>query len=243
MGSNTFSACLRLQLATLLLLSSSGASSALAAGSTSASAAACPTGAAEHRTYEIVVDKKPAGAYSLNIAKLPDGSISVTSKASVRVKVLFFTYGYDYAGHEVWKNDRLVAFDSQSQENGKKTNVKVATEGERISYTINGGKPRYATAETRTSSYWQLPSSTTSGEFSSGFIEVDTGRTFKAKMQKIGTERILLDQKNSVSEMCSHYQLSGEDNCDIWYDHTGRIVRQVSTDDGHTTTVQLLSRS
>lgn len=178
MGSNTFSACLRLQLATLLLLSSSGASSALAAGSTSASAAACPTGAAEHRTYEIVVDKKPAGAYSLNIAKLPDGSISVTSKASVRVKVLFFTYGYDYAGHEVWKNDRLVAFDSQSQENGKKTNVKVATEGERISYTINGGKPRYATAETRTSSYWQLPSSTTSGEFSSGFIEVDTGRTF-----------------------------------------------------------------
>jgi hypothetical protein len=69
---------------------------------------------------------------------------------------------------------------------------------------------------------------------------VDTGQVFKAVFNRLADERVAIADRG---ENCQHYKLSGGDKTELWYDGSQLLVRQSSRDEGHTTVIQLKSRT
>src|SRR5215468_3558169 len=85
-----------------------------------------PTQAAETevRKFQVTVDGKPSGEYTMTFTKEADGSVRISCDAHVKVKVAFVTaYHYDYNATEVWKAGRVVSLKSTCDDDGKKYEV------------------------------------------------------------------------------------------------------------------------
>lgn len=186
----------------------------------------------QKRIYEVRIDDKPAGNYQLKIIN-HGKDIDVTSDCEVNHRVLVFHYHYKYRGHEQWTADAVMAFESESDDNGKHCTITASAGARGLELKVNG-KTLSAGADTLTSSYWHLPRP--ADRISAKYLEVDSGRVFNADMVRVGDEPIKIGDR---LEVCHHYKLSGGDSGDLWYDSEYRLVRQTSSDSGHKTTVQL----
>lgn len=194
-----------------------------------------PMPAVSELNYIVKVDGKPAGRNRLVISS-QGGKDDVRSECTVDVRVLVFKYHYDYKGHEQWQNNRLVLLDSVSHDGGKTSVIKAGRGGDGLAVDTNG-KVQNVPADISLSSYWRRPATS---DFTGKFLEVDTGRIFTARLLTIGRESVSL---NGDPLPCTHVRVSGGDDCDLWYDNHGRMVRQSSTDDGHTTVVEMHARA
>ncbi|HEY9790610.1 MAG TPA: DUF6134 family protein [Candidatus Obscuribacterales bacterium] len=186
---------------------------------------------AERRVYEVQIDKKPAGTYTLDLQDTSDG-VDLQSRCDVDYRFLVFHYKYRYRGHEVWKGSKLNSFESDCLDDGKHISISVQPSANALSLSVNG-KARTLPADVLTSSYWRLPlDRPPAGQF----LEVDSGRVFKAQLEPAGSERLSIGDQ---SHQCKRFHVKGEDSGDLWYDEENRLVRQVSDSDGHATVVQL----
>jgi hypothetical protein len=92
----------------------------------------------ETRTYNVTVDGKDSGKYTISFTR-EDGKVTVSCDAHVKVKVAFVTaYHYDYAATEVWKDGRLVSLQSRCDDDGKKYEVTAAADGKGLRVRVNG---------------------------------------------------------------------------------------------------------
>lgn len=219
------------KLTSTLVLGLCGAALAVEAAGTSPAVA-------ERRLYDVSIDNKPAGSYALVVTQAPDGVADVQSKAAVDFPFFLHHYKYSYSGHEVWKGDDLSAFDSTSNNDGKACTIHAIKKEDGLHVTTNG-KDRLVPSDVVTSSYWHLPARPAQAR-EVQMLEVDTGLTFKAVFNRLSDERISIADK---MENCQHYKLSGGDTVELWYDASKRLVRQLSTDEGHKTVIQLKSKT
>src|SRR4051794_19327841 len=84
----------------------------------------------EVRQFNISVDGKPSGQYTMTITKKDDG-VTIICEAHVKVKVALITaYHYDYNAIEEWKDGRVKSLRSRCDDDGKKYEV-TATAGEK----------------------------------------------------------------------------------------------------------------
>ena len=67
-------------------------------------------------------------------------------------------------------------------------------------------------------------------------LDSDKGRKLHGELQRVGEETIVV-AGDRLS--CTHYQVTGDVQVDIWYDAHRRLVRQVSIDEGHKTVLEL----
>jgi Family of unknown function (DUF6134) len=193
------------------------------------------TDGTEKRIYEVRIDDQPAGNYQLKIVN-HGNDIDVTSDCEVTHRVLVFRYHYKYHGHEQWTGNKVTAFESVSDDNGKKCSISAHSSAKDIELKVNG-KVRNIDGDTLTSSYWHLPGAPFD-RLAAKFLEVDSGRLFDAELSRLGDEPIKIGER---SELCQRYKLHGGDDATLWYDSKYRIVRQLSYNSGHKTTVQLKS--
>jgi hypothetical protein len=110
----------------------------------------------EKRVYDVSIDNKPAGSYTLVLSQSPEGALDVQSQATVDFPFFLHHYKYSYKGHEVWKGDQLSAFDSTSNDDGKTCTVHAGKQSDGMHVKTNG-KDSLAPGEVVTSSYWRLP--------------------------------------------------------------------------------------
>src|SRR6266849_2163598 len=67
----------------------------------------------EVRDFTTFIDGKQAGDYQMTITSQDDGSITMSGRASIDIRVLVVgRYRYTYNGTETWKDGRLVTFQS-----------------------------------------------------------------------------------------------------------------------------------
>lgn len=77
------------------------------------------TQAAETARYIILRDGKPVGSSLLRFERHGD-TLEVTTDARVRVAIGFLTlYKYRHVGREVWHRDRLIALETETDDNGR----------------------------------------------------------------------------------------------------------------------------
>lgn len=188
----------------------------------------------ETREFTVLVDGKPAGAANMTIERRDDGTTSVSCDTNVTVRVLIKKYVYTCQTREVWKDSRLQSLTSRCNDDGKQFQVSATAAADGVHVTVNG-RERIARPEVWVSSYWTLPDA----KIRAGVVPVvdaDNGRDIQVRIQHIGATQIAVaGQLQNVD----HYRLTGTVQVDLWYDGSGRLVREAFVEDGHPTVLEL----
>ena len=179
------------------------------------------------------VDGKPAGTHVLAIKTADNGTVTVSADTSVKVRVAIITYSYTFRGTETWKDGRLLALESATNDDGKKHAVAAKADKDGTSVTANG-KELLVKGDAWTTLRWQLPADKKRAALT--LIDADTGKTAAGKLELVGLEKVSVAGK--VLE-ANHYRLTGGMKADLWYDGLDRLVRQESVEEGHKTVLEL----
>jgi len=191
----------------------------------------------ETRDFSTYIDGASAGAYRMTITRKEDGSITMAGEANIKVTKLGITgYSYTYKGTEVWANRRLVSFESKTDDDGTKYNVRATAEKNGIRLTVNGND-RMVRSDVWITSYWQLLEARRRDK-SIPLLDADEGRTLTGAMRDVGIERITI--AGQVCN-CAHYRITGPNTVDAWYDGQDRLVRQEWQEKGHKVQMVLTS--
>lgn len=189
----------------------------------------------EVREFAIRIDDKKAGTFHMTITRHEDGRVVMEGQANVRVSYLVYTYTYSYQGTETWKEGRLDALTSTSNDDGKKYSVSMRAEGDGLRVQVNG-KERRSRPDVWTTTSWRSPDARFHNE-AIPLIDADTGNAITARLQHLGsTEFHVLGQTHT----CTHYRLTGGLQADLWFDEQGRLVRKDSLEDGHRAVLELV---
>lgn len=188
----------------------------------------------ESRDFRLSVDNKKAGHYHIAITQQDDGSVVVMTQAKVRLSYIIKTYEYTYQGTETWSGGRLLRFDSTTNDDGKLYQVSSVAKENSLDVLVNG-KTRSAPANVWASTYWQQPATQTRN-VPIVVLDADTGDIIPSKLHYIGLEQLVLAGQ---AQNCSHYRVSDGMHADLWYDASGRLVREEAVNDGHRTILEL----
>jgi hypothetical protein len=190
----------------------------------------------ETREFDVFIDGKPAGSYAMSIVQRDDGSFVMSGKADVHCKfALVINYSYAYQGSELWKDGKLQKLDSTANDDGVKTWVQAVAEEEGLHIKSNSGD-RVIKADVWTTTFWRLPEKVTRNQ-PVMLIDSDTGKEIAANLHYVDNQRIVVAGQNVTA---AHYQVRGggrED--DLWYDGTGRLLRQESRESSHRYVLEL----
>jgi hypothetical protein len=192
-------------------------------------------GETEVRDFTTYIDGKQAGDYQMTIVSQQDGSVTMTGRASIDIRVLVVgRYRYTYNGTETWKDGRLVSFQSSSNDNGKEFQVSAAADADGLHVTVNG-RPHVARAEAWLTTYWRLPDRKLRSQ-PLALLEADTGQDLAGNLEYVGLEEVSVAGQKV---RCNHFRLTGGVHADLWYDGTERLVRQEWLEEGKRVLLQL----
>jgi hypothetical protein len=188
----------------------------------------------EKRIFAVTVSDKPAGTYQMTMQKRPDGSLVMTAQADIDVRILVKHYKYTYRGTEVWKDGRLISFESTTDDDGKHFHVTGTGAKDGVAFHCDG-KEVFVRGDIWLTTYGQLPSEARRGD-SLALVDADTGKRLNAKLEKAGTTEV---SAGGRIFQATRYKLTGSVKADLWYDDSGRLVRQESVEEGHKTVLEL----
>lgn len=184
----------------------------------------------EQRDFTILVDGSQAGGYSMAITDHDDGSQSMSALANVRVSYLagLKTYRYSYQGTETWKAGRLVRFNSTSNDDGKEFNVSAVPDAAGLRIRVNG-RERITRPDTWLSTYWRLPDPKFRNQ-GVPLVDADTGKELAAQLHHVASRQLSVAGK---VQNCTHYQVTGDVQAELWFDAQERLIQLKSVSDGH----------
>jgi hypothetical protein len=195
----------------------------------------CLAAEVETREFQVNVDGRPAGSYTMTITQHPDGTITQTGQANVRIRVLIKTFIYTYNGTETWSDGRLMKFESMTNDDGKHYQLRGVASARGLDFSVNG-RAALASEKVWPMSFWKLPAP----EHRNGpveLLEIDNGKVHKCQMRLVGTTRITVDGQPLETRQ---FQIRGGTMADLWFDQSDRLVRHETVNDGHPTVLHLL---
>jgi hypothetical protein len=193
------------------------------------------TAQTEERQFTIYVDGKRAGQYRMAVEKQKDGTLNMTGRANVAVKVLLRQYVYTFDGREVWKEGRLLRLQSTSNDDGKQFQVDAQAVDQGLRVSVNNAT-RQVRWDVWTTSYWQIHNPRAASQ-AVALLDADNGKTYNGSLKKVGAARVTV---GGQPVDCDHYRVEGGPNpIDLWFDKTNRLVRQDFVEQGHRTVVEL----
>jgi uncharacterized protein DUF6134 len=182
-----------------------------------------------------LVDGKRAGDAQMTIHRADDGTLSMHCDTEITIKVgPIRVYSYKYRGRETWKDGQLLRFQSTCNDDGKHYDVQGENRADGLHVTVNNVE-RTINADVWLTSYWHEPDKK-KYDTVVALVDADCGRDLEGRLRFVGTEQQTTDGKE---EQVKHFELTGKVNVDLWYDGTGRLVRQEWLEEGHRTRLEL----
>ena len=166
-------------------------------------------------SFKVFRDGEEIGVHT--IAARHDGTELVLDIAvAIKVKVAFITaYRYEQTRREVWRDGRLIAFESDGNDDGKKAKTSGKLEGDML--VVAGPDGTQKVRPDIISNSWWNPDLPKQSEVLS---------TFDSKVLKVGVqdagEETVDTAKGPVK--ARHFILPGEVEREVWYDAEGRWV-------------------
>lgn len=188
----------------------------------------------ETRDFTVFVGGKPAGELHMTILRQDNGQTSMRCDTDIKVKVGLIEYKFIYRGLEVWKDHRLVKFDSNTDDNGKRFIVSAAAGNDGVRVKVNNVE-KVVKSEVWLTSYWSLPDPKLRDQ-ELFILDADNGRELSGKLKFVGNEKVKVAGQTIA---LNHYRLTGKVSMDLWYDGSDRLVRQEWMEQGHKTVVEL----
>lgn len=116
-----------------------GSAQAAVAGSESDAQAAIAAASARPLAFDVLWGGDVIGAHVVRF-EAEGGDLRVHSAIDITVKVLWITaFDYHHTSTEVWRDGRLVSFDSETEDNGRSDTVKGAAHGDGFEVTGRRG--------------------------------------------------------------------------------------------------------
>ena len=168
--------------------------------------------------FDIYRNNKHIGKHTFSFKKL-DGQIAVESEINFEIKKLGIAfYKYHVNGIEIYKDEKLIKFNSKTNQNGKEKYVNIKLEnGE---YIIDGSSYKGKVPLDHLLGTWWNHSIVEAP----AQISAISGRIIKQKVTFLGKETINIE---GISYSTLHYNFSSTDkkldrgkklNTDVWYD-------------------------
>ena len=190
----------------------------------------------EVREFDVLVDDKPAGTFTMTV-DCRDSRTEISTKADVTVSILVLSYRYRFNCREVWEGDQLQRVVSRTDDDGKALSLSAEFSGAQSRLIVNR-QDRPAQACHWTTTFTRLPAAE-HRDRELRVLVADAGESKKIKLQRVGKE----DWKTARERLsCTRYRVVGELQADLWFDSAERLVRQKSIESGHTTELRLKSR-
>jgi hypothetical protein len=202
--------------------------------------AGAPARAADIQTrdFTVLVSGKLAGEVHMTIHKQDTGAVWMRCDTDINVPTVVGKYKFIYRGLEIWKDQRLVRFDSNTDDNGKRYIVSAVAETDGVRIKVNNvERASLASSSVWLSSYWALPDVKLRGGALT-ILDADNGRNLSGKLQFVANEKLPIAGQPIP---LNHYKLRGPKlDVDLWYDGSDRLVRQEWMEQGHKTVVELV---
>jgi hypothetical protein len=194
----------------------------------------------ETREFTVYVDGKDAGVSRLKIVQTDDGTTYMTGSVDVKFRhLLIVDYVLKIETQEWWKAGKLIGVKTSASENGKKTDLTVASENNQLRMRVNG-QEKNLKPDVWTSSFFKLADARFHNK-QIGILEVDTGKEFDCELKYLGMKKLKI---NNDFQDCYHFRVSAAPGpVELWYDKYHRMVREEFMESGHKTIVQLVKIS
>jgi hypothetical protein len=165
--------------------------------------------------FKVFRDGDEIGTHTL-VARHDGQDLVLDIVVAIKVKVAFVTaYRYEQTRREVWREGRLVAFESDTNDDGTKAKTSGKLDGDMLVVSGPGGTTKLR-PDIIPNSWWNpdLPKQ-------SELLSTLDGKVLKVGVQDAGEETVDT-AKGPVK--ARHYILSGEVEREVWYDADGRWV-------------------
>ena len=177
------------------------------------------------------------GTYSFNVIRKGDqiGTHTVTARhegedlildiaVDIKVKVAFVTaYRYEQKRHEVWRGGRLIAFESETNDDGKKAKTTGKAEGDKLMVEAQGGRQELR-GDILSNSYWNAETVK-----QTELLNTFDSSVLKVSIQDLGEEGV----ETATGTLRAHrYAVTGDLERELWYDAEGRWVHMRTTRGG-----------
>ena len=165
-----------------------------------------------------IVRKGDIVGHHLITFRIKGEDLHVHSEVNFRVQILFFTaFQYTQKRDEVWRDGKLIALASQTNDDGTAYDIKGKAEANGMRITSEG-RSWLLPPDSVPASYWNYSMVTTK----SPLVDAQDGRLTKARPVRIGKEKVTVGGKQIDA---IHYRLVTKTPRDIWYDASGRWVK------------------
>lgn len=179
-------------------------------------AAAAGPAAAETLRFAIMRNGAQIGTHQIVVNRAgPETSVSIAT--DVDVKVLFITaYHFQQTESERWANDRLVALNSTTDNNGTHHKMAVVQKPANLNVDVDG-KATTADRNIVPASFWNP-------DFLQHSSVLDTQDGLVSPMSVIdhGPEQLAIDGKTIKAH---HYEIKSRYSQEVWYDERQRLVQ------------------
>jgi Family of unknown function (DUF6134) len=180
--------------------------------------------AAETLQYAIMRKGEQIGTHKIEFRRTGKET-SVVVATNVEVKVLFVTaYRFQYTATERWVNGRLVALNSETDDNGKQHKLTAALKGPNLEVEADGKAVQVDKNI--------LPGSLWNAELvrQSVMLDTQTGQVMPITVVDGGSEDVPVETGSAPAH---RYTIKGKFSQDVWYDSRGRLVQsQLVAPDG-----------
>jgi Family of unknown function (DUF6134) len=177
---------------------------------------AAPGASVETLRYAITRNGDQIGTHTVEISRGPKET-SVTMSTELAVKVMFITaYHMQFTTSEKWVAGKLVALNSEGDDNGTKHKVSAALKGSGLEVDADG--------KTSTVDKNIMPATLWNHEVvkRSQVLDPKDGAILPMTVTDQGTDELTIDGRTVKAR---HYVLKSKFPQDVWYDEKGRLVQ------------------
>ncbi|MFQ5958630.1 MAG: DUF6134 family protein [Alphaproteobacteria bacterium] len=165
--------------------------------------------------YQVLRRGKEIGRHRVWFRYLDD-RLQIETRVRVAVKFAFITvFRFELDGYETWRDGRLIAMRSTTNDNGERHAVRAVANGTTIDVEADGRKWS-APATSVPSSLWHRDMVN-----GSPLLSVKLGKPLEVDIEEVGRETVSA-RGGEVS--ATHYVVSGDIDRDLWYDDDGFLV-------------------
>lgn len=165
--------------------------------------------------FDVLRDGSPIGTH---VVSFSDGGNSVDIKTDIAVKLAFITlYHFKHHSHETWKDGRLVALNSKTNDDGTKHTLSVKADGAKLS-VVGDGVPSRVKADIVPASLWREDTVK-----QTELLNTLKGNEMKVSVTDDGEDSIKVGGKTVTAH---HYVMKGDLARELWYGKNG-VLEQV----------------
>ena len=187
--------------------------SSIAAAVAATAMLAAPAAAPQDARFTVYRDGSPIGTHRIQVERAGDET-RVAVDIDLQVKLAFVTvYRYSHRNRETWRDGRLVAIDTRTDDNGTAEFVRGRATGDGFAVQSTAGSYTVPAGVLPTS-YWRriTPDQTR-------LLDTQKGRLLDVQVRRAGVERL------PGTDSATRYTVRGDLDLDLWYDTTDRLRR------------------